>query len=245
MGDVARLTGVTVRTLHHYDQIGLVVPGVRTDAGYRVYGMAELQRLQEVLFLRELGFGLAEIRVLVEGPGHDRHAALRRQRRMLEAKAGHLLAMVDTIDAVLDNEREGTPMSGQDMLGVFGDFDPAAHAAETKERWGDSEAYRQSQQRTARYTPADWRRQQSEWAEIDAGFVALMEAGVPADSPQAAEVARRHRAHITEWFYDCTPEIHRGLAEMYVADPRFTENIDRTRPGLAAYMAEAITAAAG
>jgi len=245
VGTIARLAGVTVRTLHHYDAIGLVMPGGRSEAGHRRYRRADVARLQEVLFFRELGLSLEQIREIVGLPTYHRAEALERHRALLERKMVRLRAMLDAVDAALEAEREGTTMSQEEMLEVFGDFDPAQYAAETRQRWGDTEAYRESSRRTARYGKADWQQIGREADEINQAFIALMEAGVPADSPQARAVAERHRAHISRWFYDCPQEIHRGLGEMYEADPRFTANLDKARPGLAAYMAAAIAANAG
>jgi len=242
VGQVARLAGVTVRTLHHYDELGLVVPTTRTDAGYRLYGTAQVARLQEVLFFRELGFGLDKIKEIVEGPGYDRASALERQRALLEAKAERMLQMIDAVDAAIDANERGMTMSKEDMLEVFGDFDPSEYEDEARERWGHTDAYQESQRRVARYTKEDWKRLGAEAAEINEAFLALMAAGQPAGSPEAMEVAERHRAHIGSWFYECSHEMHRGLAEMYVADPRFTENIDKAGEGLAEYMSEAIRA---
>lgn len=242
IGEIARLAGVTVRTLHHYDAIGLVVPTDRTDAGYRLYGYGEVARLQEVLFFRELGFGLDEIRTIVEEPGYDRQTALANQRGLLEAKAERLLTMVDAVDAAIDAERRGIAMNKEEMLEVFGDFDPTEYEAEARERWGDTDAYKESARRTARYTKQDWQRLGAEAAEINDTFIALMESGEPATSTEAMEAAERHRAHISKWFYECSLEIHQGLGQMYVADDRFTKNIDKAKEGLAAYMSEAIAA---
>ncbi|MDX1385401.1 MAG: MerR family transcriptional regulator, partial [Thermoanaerobaculia bacterium] len=241
-GQIARLAGVTVRTLHHYDELGLVKPTTRTDAGYRLYGTAQVERLQEVLFFRELGFGLDEIGDIVGSPGYDRTSALVRQRAMLEAKAERVLQMIDAVDAAIDANERGVTMGKDEMLEVFGDFDPSEYEDEVRRRWGHTEAYRESQRRVAGYTKADWERIGGEAAEINEAFVTLMRAGVAAASPEAMEVAERHRTHIGSWFYDCSVEVHRGLAEMYVSDRRFTENIDRTGEGLAQYMAEAIVA---
>ncbi|HSM00970.1 MAG TPA: MerR family transcriptional regulator [Acidimicrobiia bacterium] len=240
VGRVARLAGVTVRTLHHYDEIGLVVPMDRTEAGYRLYGDREVRRLQEVLFFRELGFGLEEIKEIVERPGYDRTDALGRQREMLAAKRERIQKMIDAVDAAVDADQRGVTMSKEDMLEVFGDFDPSQYEDEARERWGHTDAYKESQRRAARYTKDDWKRIGAEAAEINEAFLALMRAGTPADSAEAMEVAERHRAHITRWFYDCSPEIHRGLGEMYVVDDRFTETIDEAGDGLAAYMSDAI-----
>jgi hypothetical protein len=149
------------------------------------------------------------------------------------------------IDAVVEAGKRGTRMTNEEMLEVFGDFDPSQYEHEARERWGDTDAYKQSARRTARYTKADWQQIGREDGEINAAFVALMDAGTPADSVAAMDLAERHRGHISKWFYECTPEIHAGLGQMYAADPRFTQNIDRATPGLARYMSDAIAANAG
>ena len=124
----------------------------------------------------------------------------------------------------------------------FGHFDPDEHEAEVRERWGDTDAYRQSARRTAGYGKPDWEQLERESDEIYAALAALLEAGVAPDSAAAGNLAERHRAHITRWFYDCTPAIHAGLGEMYMADPRFTAGLDRHAPGLARFLADAIAA---
>ncbi|HUU61419.1 MAG TPA: MerR family transcriptional regulator [Acidimicrobiia bacterium] len=245
IGALARLAGVTVRTLHHYHRIGLVVPEERTGGGYRLYGRSQVERLQEVLFFRELGFGLEEIRRIVDEPSYDRAAALARQRTLLVERAGHLQDLIEAVDGALDAEKRGTRMTNEEMLEVFGDFDPSQYEEEARQRWGDTEAYRESARRTSRYTKADWQQIGREGAEINAAFLALMKAGTPAADPAATAVAERHRAYISKWFYECSPEIHAGLGAMYVTDPRFTASIDRAGPGLARYMSEAIAANAG
>jgi DNA-binding transcriptional MerR regulator len=245
VGAIARLAGVTVRTLHHYDAIGLVVPGERTGAGYRRYGRADIERLQEVLFFRELGFSLDKIKEIVGRPTYHRAQALERHRALLGRKASRLRGLLEAVDAAIAAQKRGTTMTNEEMLEVFGDFDPAQHEEEAKQRWGDTDAYRESARRTAGYRKADWQQMGREAEEINGAFIALMDAGVPPDAPEARAAAERHRSHISRWFYECTPQIHRGLGEMYVADPRFTANIDRARPGLAQYMSQAIAANAG
>ncbi len=242
VGSVARLAGVTVRTLHHYDEIGLVVPAGRTDSGYRTYGVAEVERLQEVLFFRELGFSLETIREIVGGPSYNREAALEQQRELLEERASRLLVMIDAIDRAVLAYRNGERMSNEDMLEVFGDFDPAEYEEEAKQRWGDTDAYDQSVRRTSSYSRADWEAIGAENHAINESFLALMAAGTPATDPAAMEVAEQHRAHITKWYYDCSIEIHAGLGQMYTADERFRKNIDKAGEGLAEYMSAAIAA---
>jgi len=135
-----------------------------------------------------------------------------------------------------------TNLTPDEKREVFGDFDPDQHAEEAEQRWGRTEAYRQSAQRTADYTKEDWERVKAEAAANTAGFAAAFAAEAPADGPQATELAEAHRRHITRWFYDCSYEIHRGLGDMYVSDPRFTANYDTATPGLAQYIRDAIHA---
>lgn len=243
VGAVAGLAKVTIRTLHHYDEIGLVVPE-RTSGGYRLYGPAQIDRLQEVLFFRELGFGLDEITRIVEEPTYARQSALRRHKKLLEAKAERLMSMLNAIDRAIESDVSGEPMNYEEKLEVFGDFDPAEYEEEAKERWGESDAYQQAAQRTSQYTKEDWLRNKAEMNEIYAAFVSLMTDGVAPENAEAAAVVERHRAHITEWYYDCSKEIHAGLGQMYVADARFTKNIDKYGEGLAQFMSDAIAAAA-
>ena len=156
--------------------------------------------------------------------------------------ADRLLTMVDAIDRAVLAETTGVKMSSEEMLEVFGDFDPAQYEEEAKERWGESDAFKQSVQRTSGYTKDDWVTIGAENDAINQSFLALMAADTPADDPAAMDVAEQHRAHITKWYYDCSMEIHAGLGQMYVADVRFKENIDKAGEGLAEYMSAAIAA---
>jgi len=242
VGTVARLADVTVRTLHHYDEIGLVSPAEYTNSGYRLYSRRDIERLQEVLFFRELGIGLTEIRRIVEEPGYRRVEALGSHRELLLSRSNRLLTMVEAIDRAINAEQKGILMTTEEILDVFGDFDPAAHQAEVEERWGDTDAYEESHRRVSSYTKQDWLQLRDEAAAVDQGLLVLMANGVAADSIKAMDLAEEHRSHITKWFYDCTPEIHAGLGDMYVSDSRFRHNIDKAGDGLAQYLSEAIAA---
>jgi DNA-binding transcriptional MerR regulator len=242
VGAVARLAGVTVRTLHHYDEIGLVSPAEHTDAGYRLYSRRDIERLQEVLFFRELGIGLTEIRRIVEEPEYRRVEALGSQRELLLSRSSRLLAMVEAIDRAINAQRKGIDMTTEEMLDVFGDFDPANHRVEVEERWGDTDAYEESKRRVSSYTKQDWLQLRSEADALDQELLVLMTNGVAAESIEAMDLAEKHRAHITKWFYECTPEIHAGLGQMYVTDSRFEDNIDTAGDGLAQYLSDTIAA---
>lgn len=242
VGAVARLAGVTVRTLHHYDEIGLVSPDGHTDAGYRLYSRRNIEQLQEVLLFRELGIGLTEIRRIVEEPGYRRAEALGSHRELLLSRSSRLLAMVEAVDRAINAERKGFNMTPEEMLDVFGDFDPADHQVEVEERWGGTDAYEESNRRVSSYTKQDWLQLRSEADALDHRLLILMADDVRADSIEAMDIAEEHRSHITRWFYECTPEIHAGLGQMYTTDARFKEGIDAAGDGLAEYLSEAIDA---
>ena len=242
VGAVARMSGVTVRTLHHYDQIGLLRASGRSDAGYRRYDDDDLDRLQRILFYRELGFGLDDIRTVMTDGDADAIGHLRRQHAMLLDRIGRLHRMVLAVEKAMEAHTMGIPLTPEERLEVFGDFDPDAHAAEAEERWSGTDAFRESQRRVSRYTKGDWDRMKAEAAEYGEQLVAAMRAGTPADSVEAMDAAEAHRQHISRWFYDCSYEIHRGLGQMYVDDPRFTATYESIAPGLAAYLRDAIIA---
>jgi DNA-binding transcriptional MerR regulator len=242
VGRVARLAKVSVRTLHHYDAIGLLSPSERSEAGYRLYTVEDLERLQQVLLFRELGFPLGEIRRILLEPGFDRRSALEAQRQLLEEKAGRALRMRDTIDSALDALEKGTHVSDDEMFEVFGDFDPGQYEAEVQERWGDTEAYRESTRRARGYTKQDWARFKAESEEIGSAMATLMDESVAPNDPRAMDAVERARLQIDTWFYPCSHEMHVNLGRMYVADPRFTATYEKIRPGMAQWVCDAIEA---
>jgi MerR family transcriptional regulator, thiopeptide resistance regulator len=241
VGQVAERFGVTVRTLHHYDEIGLVHPH-RTAAGYRLYTDTDLERLRHVVVYRRLGFPLEEIGPLLDDPHADVEAHLRRQRAAVVSRLDELHGLVEAIDRALEARRSGMALTPQEQKELFGDGFSDDHAREAQDRWGDTEAWRQSQRRTSQYTKDDWRRIAAEGEEVTARFVGLKRAGTPADTPAAMDAAEAHRAQIERWFYDVDHRMHRCLGDMYVADPRFTKTYDDREPGLAAYVRDAIHA---
>jgi len=242
VGDLARAAGVTVRTLHHYDQIGLLVPSARTPAGYRTYSYLDLLRLQRVLGYRSLGLGLDEIAALLDDPVADPMDQLRAQRALLGARAAELQRQIAAIDTTMEAYSMGIELTAEELLEVFGGDDPTQHAAEAQRRWGDTDRYRESHRRTAAYSKADWVRMKEETALVEARYLETFRAGRPPGSAEAMNAAEAHRQLITSWFYDCSYDIHRGLAQMYVTDARFTAHYDDQATGLAQYVHDAITA---
>ncbi|MEU9875356.1 MerR family transcriptional regulator [Streptomyces phaeochromogenes] len=242
VGQVAGFAGVTVRTLHHYDEIGLLVPSERSHAGHRRYGDEDLDRLQQILFYRELGFPLDEVAALLDDPETDPRAHLRRQHELLTVRIEKLQKMAAAVEHAMEARTMGINLTPEEKFEVFGDKDPEEHAEEAERRWGGTETYAESQRRAARYTKDDWKRMQAEVASWGERYDTLMEAGEPATGERAMDMAEEHRQHISQWFYDCSYEIHRGLGEMYVSDERFKEFYDSMRPGLAEHLRAAITA---
>jgi MerR family transcriptional regulator, thiopeptide resistance regulator len=239
VGRVADLSGVTVRTLHHYDEIGLLSPGGRSAAGYRLYEDSDIERLQRILFYRELGFALEEIATIVDDPRTDAIGHLRRQRGLLTERIRRLSAMVAAIDYEMEARTMGLKLTPEERLEVFGEFQPEDYAEEAEQRWGETEAYKESNRRVSNYTKEDWQQLKAEEEEVRTRLAAAFEAGLPPDSDEAMAAVEAHRRHISRWFYECGYEMHRGLTEMYVSDERFRSNYDTQTPGLAQYIKEA------
>jgi DNA-binding transcriptional MerR regulator len=240
--EVAAIAGVSVRTLHHYDDIELLAPKARSASGYRLYDEGDLLRLQQILIGRELGLSLEEIRRSLDDPGFDRRAALLSQRAQLEERSRQTSRMIAAIDAALTllDSPEPKAEEAMDMKSIFDGFDPSQYEAEAKERWGNTDAYKASQTRAKSYGKDDWERIKAEQDAIYADLAAAMSAGKPASGPEAMDVAERHRLSIDRWFYPCSHAMHAGLADMYESDERFAANIDKYGAGLTPYFSEAI-----
>jgi len=235
INEVSRLTGVTVRTLHYYDEIGLLKPSEVTSAGYRLYHNEALETLQQILFFRELEFSLEDIKNIMSDPHYDRTDALAKQRELLIRKRTRLDGLINLVDNTLKGE--------DDMS--FKQFDMAEmeaakknYADEVKARWGDTAAYAESEEKTSGYDDAQWNILSGE------GQAILREFGecrnLQPDSKEAQALVKKWQNYITAYFYHCTNEILSCLGLMYVGDERFAQNIDKNGDGTAAFMAAAI-----
>ncbi|MFP5219327.1 MAG: MerR family transcriptional regulator [Actinomycetes bacterium] len=242
VGQVAQAAGVTVRALHHWEQLGLLVPSRRSSAGYRLYDGDDIARLQRALAYRALGFSLEEVKALLDDDGVDVADELRRQSEQLRDSAHRLLAMADAIDRQRRARQMGIELEPHEVLEVFGDDDPTRYAEEAEQRWGDTDAYRESHERTRRYSKADWLRFKAEQQDLLSRTAEAFRAGVAPDSDDGVALAEEHRRSIDRWFYDCPPEMHRALGRMYVDDERFTAYYDDAAPGLAVWLRDAIAA---
>lgn len=240
--EVADLVGVSIRTLHHYDQIGLLKPNSVTTAGYRLYVDQDLERLQQVLFFKELGFNLREIKEILDNPNFNQKQALKSQRTLLIKKMQRLEAIVKTVEKTIDSIEGVSKMSKKEMFKAFDMTEIERHqkkyADETRQMYGNSDAYKESQKKTSQYTNDDWARITTRGNEIYTKIASVMNKG-PAD-PIVQEGIEEWRQYITDNFYNCTLEIFRGLGDFYINDERFTMSINKDHPGLAQFLRKAM-----
>ena len=216
--EVSRLTGVSVRALHHYDAIGLLKPTQVTEAGYRLYDDTALRRLQTILLFRELQFPLKEIKEILDSPGFDPKEALVQQIHLLELQLQHL-------DALISHARQIQKTGVMNMdFSAFDTTEMDKYAAEAKARWGKTEAYKEFAQKTAGQTPEQMKAAGDALMALFAQFGAIRHTS-PASGEAQALVAKL-QGFITEHYYTCTKQILRGLGQMYIAVDSMTENID-------------------
>lgn len=241
VGAVAQLAGVTVRTLHHYEEIGLLIPNERNRAGYRQYNSADLSRLTKVLYYRELGFPLEEIATLLDDTGVDSLQHLQRQHTLLTERLRRVSNMVEAVEKEMEAHMSGTELSAAEKLEIFGETYDPAYEVEAQQRWGDTPAWAQSQQRTKEFTKADWQQVKDDSDTANAEMVRVFRSGAQPGSAAANEIAENHRASI-EFYYDCGYEMQQNLAEMYLADERFTKTYEDLAVGLTQWLRDSIFA---
>jgi DNA-binding transcriptional MerR regulator len=242
VGAVAALTGVSVRTLHHYDDIGLVVPSVRTPAGYRGYTDADIQRLHLVLVYRSVAMPLDEIRKVLDDSSADVLEHLRRQHTLLLEQAERLQHTIKAVEELMNAHRSGIQLTAEEQVEIFGTTAfSEEYAVEAQGRWGETNAWKQSQQRVSRFSKQDWITIKAEGDALLADLAHAKRDGVVPGSAAANELAARHRASI-ERFYDCGDEMHRNLVAMYLADERFTRYYDDVEAGLAQFVHDIVVA---
>lgn len=232
--EVEKLTGVTKRTLHYYDKIGLLKPTRVTQAGYRLYDETALEKLQTILFFRELAFPLKDIVRILESDGYDRKAALQDQIKLLKMQRAHLDGLIRLAQNWLKGEKMDMDFS------AFDKSKQQEYAAEAKARWGETAAFAEAEAKAKEATPETMDENTKALFAVFSGFAALRE-GDPAGPEAKAQVLKLQKC-ISERFYKCTDEILLGLSEMYVCDERFRESIDQAGAGTAAFVKEAVAA---
>ncbi|GAA4894712.1 MerR family transcriptional regulator [Stackebrandtia albiflava] len=241
VGRIAELVGVSVRTLHHWDDIGLVRPGGRTWAGYRVYSGEDLARVHRVLVYRELGFPLAQIGRILDDPDTDAEDHLHRQRDALEERIARLRRMVDAVDQMLEASKRGIRLSPRRQIEIFGDDWRPEQVEDARRRWGRTPQWEQYAQRAAALSEADWEKVAADTDTLHADLAAARRRGVAPGSPEADALAERHRALMSTYF-DCTHSMQVCMGRMFVQDPGYTAYYDRFAPGLARWLSEVLSA---
>lgn len=242
VGVVAELAGVSVRTLHHYDEIGLLEPTGRNAAGYRIYSADDLRVLHRILFYRELDFDLDTIGAILADPARTDVDRLNEQRRLLTARMERHRAMLASIDRELNARSLGLTLTPKERLEVFGSTRLEDGAARAEQRWGGSDLWRQRQERASRYSADDWHEIRGEQSAIHQRLLDAMRTGVPATDPAVMDLAEEHRRHLHRRFHDCDHDTHRALAASYLANERVGLNFDDVAPGLSRYVHDAIVA---
>ena len=233
VNQVSKLTGVSVRTLHHYDSIGLLKPTAITESGYRLYDDAALQRLQSILFFRELEFSLKDISRILDNPNFDFHTVLDDQIRLLQLRAEQLNNLISHARQI---QKTGViPMD----FSAFDHSKQDLYAAEAKRRWGNTDAYKEYEQKTAGQSREQ---QKSDGDGLMAIFVRMGAIrNTDPGAPEAQALVKELQDYITDHYYTCTKQILQGLGMMYIAGDEMTANIEAAGgEGTARFAHEAI-----
>lgn len=232
--EFAELTGVSVRTLRYYDEIGLLKPAcVDGHTGYRFYDGNSLLRMQEILFYRELDFPLKNIGEILSSPNYDKEKALKEQKKLLTLKKERLERLICAIDSAA---------KGETVMNAFDNSEFEKYKTEAKERWGRTDAYKEHAEKTKGYSQDKWKSLSDGMNDIFAEFSNCMKNGAKTCSNEALCLVKKLQDHITENFYICTNEILAGLGQMYLLDERFKNNIDKHGGGTAEFISNAIGA---
>ena len=235
ISEVAKLSGVTVRTLHYYDEIGLLKPSKTTEAGYRMYSIEDLEKLQQILFFRELDFPLNEIKEIMVNPKYDKIETLNKHKELLIEKRKRIDGLVTLIDKTIKGDNN---MSFKEFDNSKIEENKRKYSEEVKKRWGNTDAYKEYEKKTTSYDKNSWNTINEEMAKILKEFADNRDKDVNSDIVQS--LVEKWRGYITLNFYNCTKEILSCLGLMYIGDERFKENIDKYGEGTSEFMAKAI-----
>jgi MerR family transcriptional regulator, thiopeptide resistance regulator len=239
---LAKASGISVRAIHFYDEVGLLKPSFIKPNGYRCYEDKELLRLQQILFYRELEFSVDDIYKILNSEDFDMEEALISQRKLLELKQTRIDELVKTIDKTLKHLRGGGKiMNTDDIYGGFSKKQMDEYKEEAKQRWGETEAWKQSQERTKNWTKSDYDLVAKEGDAWTQKMADLMEKGFPHDSSEVQTMIGEHY-NALRTFYEPNYEMYTGLSQMYVDDPRFAAYYEKFGKGLSLFMRDAMLA---
>ncbi|MBR2954710.1 MAG: MerR family transcriptional regulator [Ruminococcus sp.] len=235
--DFAKLTGVSIRTLHYYDEIGLLKPSIVDEQnGYRFYDEENLERMQEILFYRELDFPLKSIMSILSSPDYNKKSALKEQKNLLTLKKQRLERLISALDKAMKGEKIA--------MNIFdnSEFEKKReeYAKEAQEKWGNTAAYKESTEKTKSYSQEKWNDLNSGMDSLMAEFAQCKSKGLAPENAETQALVKKWQDFISANYYNCTKEILSGLGKMYTADERFKENIDKHGEGTAEFMAAAI-----
>ncbi len=234
---LAKLAGISVRTLHYYDEIGLLKPTFTNIKGYRFYENNELYRLQHIMFFKELGFSLKKIMSIMCSPVFLAQDLLRDQKELLIAKKEKIELLINLIEKTMKQEENEGVKKPEELFNAFKDEDYQKYKEEVVQRWGNTQAYTQSVKRMSRMTKTDVDRLKKEGEEIIREISRERESGPGSQKIQI--LIKKHYQHINQ-FYDCSYEMYRSLGKMYVEDSRFTAYYERFGKGLAVFVNDAV-----
>lgn len=234
---LAQLAGISVRTLHYYDEIGLLTPSTVGTNGYRYYEEKELVRLQQILFFRELEFSLVDIKRMLDRPDFSVIEALKDQRKLIKLKQARLDKLINLINKTITRMNNNQKIHDEDLYDVFKDDDVKHYQDEVKERWGNTDAYKQSMKKVKAMTKSEMEQLKADGKKHTQAIADAMDKGI--DHPDVQVLIKKSHEGIN-FFYDCSLEMFRNLGKMYVDDPRFAAHYEKVRPGLAVFMRDAI-----
>ncbi|WZH37854.1 MAG: MerR family transcriptional regulator [Microbacterium enclense] len=243
VGETAARLGLTVRTLHHWDEIGLARPAGRSAAGYRLYTDDDLERLRRVVVYRELGLDLDAIRAVLDEPGGDVAAQLRVQRAQLAHRIDQLQELDEDLERMIEAQERGILLSDDDQRATFGPGWDTRWPGEARDAYGASPQWQQYAERSASRSADDWAAVMQSVSALDAELGAAVDAGTAPGDLAADSLVERHREVFSQYF-PLTRQMQVHLGRMYAADPRFAAHYDAIRPGLAVWLRDAIEASA-
>lgn len=237
VSELARLAGVSVRTLHHYDQIGLLRPTARSAASYRQYTEADLVRLQQILLFKEFDMALSEIQAILDRPDFQQVQALRNHRRMLEQRGVRLTRLIQTIDRTILKLAEGDmSLTDEELFEGFTPEQAERYGREARERWGE-DAVDQTEAHLRKMSKEQWKGIKAEGEQVTQLMGSLI-GRLPGD-PEVQQAIARHHAMI-EHFYPAPAAVYRGLGQLYVEHAEFRAYYEKVGPGLAEFMRSAM-----
>lgn len=240
--EVSDMVGVSVRTLHHYDEIGLLNPSTVTPANYRLYSEVDLERLQQILYFKELDFSLQEIKNIIDDPNFDKLNALKSHKKLLEQKKIRLEKIICSVDQTINSIKGGIKMKKEERFKAFDmtDIEKAKekYKDEAERLYGEYDTYKESQIKTSKYKKEDWAKIQDIGNSI---YYKLAEyIGTDPGNAEVQALIKEYHSFINDYFYTCPIEVFLGLGELYIADERFTKNIDKHGEGLAQFLSDGI-----